>query len=69
MMCNPQFFKARAGAEYAGFDVITHEFIIITITYAASAAIAWDIELRLIPVGSPGYFYDSAGFREPLHFA
>jgi hypothetical protein len=69
MMCNPQFFKAGAGSEYAGFDVITHEFIIITITYAASAAIAWDIDLRLILVGCPGYFYATAVFREPLRIA
>jgi hypothetical protein len=68
MVCNPQFFKAGAGAEYAGFDVITHEFIIIAITYIASAVIAWGVDLRLIPVGSPEYFYAAAVFREPMQF-
>ena len=69
MMRNPQFFKAGAGAEYAGFDVITHEFTISTITYTASAVIAWDIDLRVIPVGLSGYFYAATIVPEPLQVA
>ena len=69
MMRNPQFFKAGAGAEYAGFDVITHEFTISTITYTASAVIAWDIDLRVLPVGLSGYFYAAAVFPGPVQVA
>jgi hypothetical protein len=45
MMRNSEFFKASPGTEYGGFDVITHKFIIIAVTYAASALIAWGIQL------------------------